>query len=86
MFNDLLSRLNSGESGSMEKGADELCGTTFVPIAVAITAQDSVARFVPVSHCLARRLEPRPVLVIRHYGQQIAVLTDWAGFDLVDNL
>jgi hypothetical protein len=70
----------------MEKVADELGGMAVVSIAVGVTAHDPVGRFVPPSHCPARRLGSQPVLVVRHDGQQIAVLTDWAGFDLVDVL
>jgi hypothetical protein len=74
------------ESVSMEKVPDELGGMAVVFIAIGVTAHDPVGRFVPPSHCPARRLGSQPVLVVRHDGQQIAVLTDWAGFDLVDVL
>jgi hypothetical protein len=70
----------------MEKVADELGGMTVVSIAVGVTAHDPVGRFVPSSYCPARCPGSQPVLVVRHDGQQVAVLTDWAGFDLVDVL
>jgi hypothetical protein len=74
------------ESVSMEKVTDELCSMTVVPIAVWVTAHDPFARFVPLSHYLARRLGRQPVLVVRHDGPQVAMITDWAGFDLVDDV
>jgi hypothetical protein len=67
----------------MEDVTDELCGMTVIPVAVRVTTHDPVARFVPLPYDLVP-LGSRPVLEIRHDGAQIAVLTDRAGFDLVD--
>jgi excisionase family DNA binding protein len=81
----LAGATQSGESVPMENMTDELCSMTVVPVAVGVTAHDPVARFVPVSRYLAR-LGRRPVLVVDHDGLQVAVLTGWTGFDLVDDL
>jgi hypothetical protein len=77
-----------GESVSVEDMSDELCGMTVVPLAVGVTAHDPFVRFVPLTHDPARRLRLKPavVLVVRHDSSQIAVLAEWAGFDLVDKL
>jgi hypothetical protein len=65
---------------------DELCGMTVESLAIGVAADDPVVRLVPLAHNLVRRLGLQPILEVRHGGQQIAVGTEWAGFNLVDDL